>query len=188
MWNFLRGLELSYCSLYDQGYTSIGTSVYSMEIQMCLHVYLMCLHAMDVSCRAEDTNPNPELLQPDGSYLPAYQLKNWLTERNGRFEAKTATEEAPCISCSGLGKSLSTLFDIGTCDKDIGTCEKDIGTCTKDIGAQTGSPDGMNRDQLDHAGNNIVPLNNEFELNADLCKNQHPYEFTLENCKTAGNF
>lgn len=61
IWAFIRHLGLKYCSLYDEGYTSLGGT--------------------------SDTHPNPRLrtgAQADGQYLPAYQLTEDLEERLGR--------------------------------------------------------------------------------------------------------
>jgi FAD synthetase len=62
IWAFIRHLGLRYCSLYDEGYTSLGGT--------------------------SDTHPNPKLRQRvDGQandYLPAYQLTEDLEERLGR--------------------------------------------------------------------------------------------------------
>jgi FAD synthetase len=57
IWAFIRHLDLRYCSLYDEGYTSLGGT--------------------------SDTHPNPRL-QNDGEYLPAYQLTEDVEERLGR--------------------------------------------------------------------------------------------------------
>ncbi|KAJ5770099.1 uncharacterized protein N7511_002150 [Penicillium nucicola] len=62
IWAFIRHLDLRYCSLYDEGYTSLGGT--------------------------SDTHPNPKLRQGvDGQkadYLPAYQLTEDMAERLGR--------------------------------------------------------------------------------------------------------
>ncbi|CAL8102164.1 unnamed protein product [Calicophoron daubneyi] len=62
VWQFLRQLSLPYCSLYDVGYTSIGSM--------------------------EDTHPNPELRYVTESgrtgYRPAYLLTDSSLERSGR--------------------------------------------------------------------------------------------------------
>ncbi len=57
VWNFLLQLSIPYCSLYDKGYTSLGSTT--------------------------DTIPNPSLLVAD-KYLPAYKLKDGSLERAGR--------------------------------------------------------------------------------------------------------
>ncbi|PYI32602.1 adenine nucleotide alpha hydrolases-like protein [Aspergillus indologenus CBS 114.80] len=67
IWAFIRHLGLHYCSLYDQGYTSLGGTA--------------------------DTRPNPKLLRPgveaeagadQSRYRPAYELTEDLEERLGR--------------------------------------------------------------------------------------------------------
>ncbi|KAI1116857.1 phosphoadenosine phosphosulfate reductase [Nemania sp. NC0429] len=61
IWAFIRHLEIPYCPLYDQGYTSLGGT--------------------------EDTQPNPHLKKQDtngGGFLPAYRLVGDDEERLGR--------------------------------------------------------------------------------------------------------
>lgn len=64
VWTFLRECDLPYCSLYDQGYTSIGN--------------------------VKDTVPNPALLAPGAAqegkarYMPAYLLQDEELERKCR--------------------------------------------------------------------------------------------------------
>jgi len=58
VWTFLRCFGLPYCNLYDDGYTSLGSS--------------------------GDTIRNPCLRRPDGSYAPAYELQDACEERKGR--------------------------------------------------------------------------------------------------------
>mmetsp|Transcript_17363 Transcript_17363/g.32922 ORF Transcript_17363/g.32922 Transcript_17363/m.32922 type:complete len:796 (+) Transcript_17363:270-2657(+) len=67
VWHFLRLYKLPYCSLYDQGYTSLGT--------------------------VKDTLPCPALkkvhVEGGGAtveYWPAYMLKDWQQERAGRLK------------------------------------------------------------------------------------------------------
>ena len=60
VWSFIRECDIPYCSLYDEGYTSLGSS--------------------------HNTNPNPALKYEDGSnrYKPAYMLEDGHLERAGR--------------------------------------------------------------------------------------------------------
>jgi len=59
IWNFLIDTFEPYCKLYDVGYTSLGN--------------------------LRDTLPNPALRNEDGTYKPAFMLKNGELERNGRL-------------------------------------------------------------------------------------------------------
>ena len=58
VWSVLRGCKIPYLCLYDDGYTSIGST--------------------------HNTKPNPALKQDDGSYKPAYMLEDATKERDGR--------------------------------------------------------------------------------------------------------
>ncbi|KAI1302220.1 phosphoadenosine phosphosulfate reductase [Xylaria venustula] len=61
IWAFIRHLDIPYCPLYDQGYTSLGGT--------------------------QDTLPNPNLKKRDekgGGFLPAYELVGDDEERLGR--------------------------------------------------------------------------------------------------------
>ena len=61
VWHFLRKFNLPYCSLYDEGYTSLGS--------------------------VHDTLPCPALAKPNG-FWPAYMLSDWSQERAGRLDKK----------------------------------------------------------------------------------------------------
>lgn len=58
VWAFLQALRLPYCTLYDQGYTSLGST--------------------------KNTVQNSALQRTDGSYAPAYELMDGRLERAGR--------------------------------------------------------------------------------------------------------
>lgn len=68
VWQFLRGAHIPYCSLYDRGYTSIGTTA--------------------------NTIPNPALLVND-TYQAAYHLKNEQLERICRVPSTSASTALP---------------------------------------------------------------------------------------------
>ena len=68
VWECLRMPQFRYCSLYDQGYTSLGTTL--------------------------DTLPCPALQKEDGTYLPAYRLQDWSQERAGRIPKKKKEDDA----------------------------------------------------------------------------------------------
>lgn len=62
IWHFLRLFQLPYCTLYDEGFTSLGT--------------------------VKDTEPCPALARPQGGYWPAFMLKDFSQERAGRINKK----------------------------------------------------------------------------------------------------
>lgn len=81
VWHFLRLFHLPYCGLYDQGYTSLGTT--------------------------KDTIPCPALSVPGGNttnaiprYWPAYMLRDWDQERAGRLSKPKANKTVDDTSSS----------------------------------------------------------------------------------------
>ncbi|KAG2393695.1 hypothetical protein C9374_007226 [Naegleria lovaniensis] len=60
VWQFILTLHIPYCTLYDMGYTSLGS--------------------------VNDTVRNEALRQPDDSFLPAYFLMDGTLERFGRMK------------------------------------------------------------------------------------------------------
>ena len=59
IWKFLLKFNIPYCSLYDKGYTSLGSTF--------------------------NTHPNPNLKTNENEYKPAHQLELGSLERSGRF-------------------------------------------------------------------------------------------------------
>jgi molybdenum cofactor synthesis domain-containing protein len=104
VWHFLRLFHLPYCRLYDQGYTSLGTT--------------------------KDTVPCPALSVPGVSsetgvpkYWPAYMLRDYDQERAGRIAKEAAhhstakQKDKPQDSCSPNGdleQSLSSKSHLST--------------------------------------------------------------------------
>jgi FAD synthetase len=97
VWKFLRDFELPYCSLYDEGYTSLG--------------------------KTSDTLPNPYLRRKEvessqeDRYWPAHMLADWTKERAGRGSGKgagslpnspSASIKADSSSSSSSSASAST--------------------------------------------------------------------------------
>jgi FAD synthetase len=86
VWHFLRVYKLPYCSLYDQGYTSLGT--------------------------VQDTLPCPALKKvhvEDGAaveYWPAYMLKDWQQERAGRLKKEKKKKYAKNESGSSSNEKI----------------------------------------------------------------------------------
>ncbi|KAB2579551.1 Phosphoadenosine phosphosulfate reductase [Lasiodiplodia theobromae] len=78
IWTFIRHLDIPYCPLYDQGYTSLGGTT--------------------------DTHPNPALRIPspdsdsgskDQKFRPAYELVEDYEERLGRDRGANSTKQSP---------------------------------------------------------------------------------------------
>ena len=66
VWQFILDLSIPYCTLYDLGYTSLGS--------------------------VKDTVRNEALKQPDDSFLPAYYLMDGNLERAGRMKKKKPSD------------------------------------------------------------------------------------------------
>jgi len=79
VWHFLRLFELPYCSLYDAGYTSLGTTKDTLPCP-----------ALAVAGSASPAGAVPK-------YWPAYMLRDWDQERAGRIkkEKKSNTAVSP---------------------------------------------------------------------------------------------
>ena len=83
VWHFLRKFGLPYCSLYDEGYTSLGS--------------------------VPDTFPCPALAKPNGDgFWPAYMLSDWNQERAGRVDKKSSKKEDKAACSAKSATNLDT--------------------------------------------------------------------------------
>jgi len=107
VWHFLRLYHLPYCTLYDQGYTSLGTTKDTFPCP--------ALAVAGVTINRSNNVPK---------YWPAYMLRDWDQERAGRASKdkintgqSTPTQKAPPLNVlikSPSQKSLlSTFTDLG---------------------------------------------------------------------------
>jgi FAD synthetase len=71
VWHFLRLFHLPYCTLYDAGYTSLGTTKDTLPCP-----------ALAVITRATDEDATKSSLP---KFWPAYMLRDWDQERAGRI-------------------------------------------------------------------------------------------------------
>jgi len=69
VWHFLRLFQLPYCSLYDRGYTSLGTTKNTLP----------CPALAVAGMSSKDNLPK---------FWPAYMLRDWDQERAGRIDTK----------------------------------------------------------------------------------------------------
>lgn len=70
VWHFLRQFKLPYCSLYDEGYTSLGN----------VNDTFPCPSLKKIAW----VDSNDSSSSSSSSYWPAYMLKDWSQERAGR--------------------------------------------------------------------------------------------------------
>eukprot|EP00892_Ulva_mutabilis_P011592 jgi/Ulvmu1/8805/UM048_0060.1 len=87
VWAYLRSIEASYCSLYLEGYTSLGST--------------------------KNTAPNSSLRRSDGTFAPAYMLNDDRLERTGRAytsgilrHISQGPEHAPTAAVAIIGDEL----------------------------------------------------------------------------------
>jgi FAD synthetase len=73
VWHFLRLFQLPYCSLYDQGYTSLGT------VKDTCPCPALAVNRGDAMAGDGAANNLPK-------FWPAYMLRDWDQERAGRFK------------------------------------------------------------------------------------------------------
>jgi len=98
VWHFLRLFELPYCSLYDQGYTSLGTTKDTLPCPA------LAVNRGDESTVGSISNNVPK-------FWPAYMLVDWDQERAGRIkkEKPTASTNASTTNKKELDRSNSEL-------------------------------------------------------------------------------
>jgi molybdenum cofactor synthesis domain-containing protein len=78
VWHFLRTFNLPYCSLYDRGYTSLGSKLTTFANPALLRKCSNLSTSDDETSRSEAV----------ASYWPAYMLSDWKLERSGRIDKK----------------------------------------------------------------------------------------------------
>jgi len=89
VWHFLRLFKIPYCSLYDQGYTSLGTT---MDTNPCPAL------AVNRGDDHESSHDGDNLIGVVNSNLPkfwpAYMLVDWDQERAGRVKKEKSSDSS----------------------------------------------------------------------------------------------
>ena len=85
VWHFLRLFQLPYCSLYDQGYTSLGTTKDTLP---CPALAVAGNHPRNDGTTGASTSSHLP------RYWPAYMLRDWEQERAGRIRKPTSGRNA----------------------------------------------------------------------------------------------
>jgi len=131
IWHFLRKFNLPYCSLYDQGYTSLG--------------------------KVDDTLPNPALAvgkTEGGGYYPAHMLTDWSLERAGRVDKKKeATARVVAADGGGIGEGEE-------CDA-IEAAAAAVAAAAGAAGAPTPPPKGSHNDKADVKTAGLIIIGDE---------------------------
>ena len=103
IWHFLRLFQLPYCSLYDQGYTSLGTTKNTLPCP--------ALRVLAGEPEADDKQASfPK-------FWPAYMLRDWDQERAGRIKKEKASEKQKNTTKSPTSiprtvSAMSTVSDL----------------------------------------------------------------------------
>ena len=110
VWHFLRLFDLPYCSLYDQGYTSLGT----------IKDTLPC-PALAVNRGEIDHGADKNIIPKNNNlpkFWPAYMLRDWDQERAGRLPKKSVDD---------VSDDTQNLNDNDTNEDDLTVDTKSVG-------------------------------------------------------------
>jgi FAD synthetase len=86
VWHFLRLFQLPYCSLYDRGYTSLGTTLDTLPCPALAVAGASSASASSSSSAAAAGGGIPK-------YWPAYMLREWDQERAGRIPSRDRSDK-----------------------------------------------------------------------------------------------
>ena len=89
VWHFLRLFQLPYCSLYDEGYTSLGT------VKDTYPCPALAVNRGDSADEEDGTTSNLP------KFWPAYMLRDWDQERAGRIKKGKGGEQPQSKKSSG---------------------------------------------------------------------------------------
>lgn len=95
MWHFLRTFNLPYCSLYDQGYTSLGKMSQTLP---------------NPSLRRKTLSAHEHEGKAAESYWPAYMLTDWSLERAGRLKKEILNAAQECDMDTSLSTSTNSTL------------------------------------------------------------------------------
>lgn len=98
VWHFLRLFQLPYCSLYDQGYTSLGTTKDTLPCP--------ALAVTRGPVESEGQNALPK-------FWPAYMLRDWEQERAGRIKKEKKNSEKSKVTGTDTLQVTSAPNSVG---------------------------------------------------------------------------
>ena len=122
----MRLFKLPYCSLYDEGYTSLGTTKDTLPCPALKKPFA------DTSSSNSNSNSNSNI-NDECQYWPAYMLRDWDQERAGRIklDKKKNKITTPTISQNSSTASLTSSQTINNNTKTT-TPEQMKSTTTND--------------------------------------------------------
>jgi FAD synthetase len=92
IWHFLRLFQLPYCALYDEGFTSLGTTKDTLPCPALLRVVPTETVGGDGGGGEDNSSPGASSSLVAPTFWPAYMLRDWDQERAGRIKKENVAK------------------------------------------------------------------------------------------------